>query len=93
MAKIMNNFNNKLALIITKAVSTVWCAYIFAILALIALPSAIKGGTLALVQWLSQTFIQLVMLSLIMVGQNLMSEQVKKHHKEHMKHLKQLKKD
>ena len=45
----------------------------FAVLALIALPSAAGGGLLALIQWLSQTFIQLVMLSVIMVGQNIQS--------------------
>jgi len=49
-----------------------WCAYAFAALALIALPQAISGGTFALIQWISQTFIQLVMLSVIMVGQNLL---------------------
>src|SRR5437660_9243699 len=45
----------------------------FAALALIALPQAIQGGVLTSVQWLSQTFIQLVMLSVIMVGQNILS--------------------
>ena len=45
-----------------------------AILALVALPSALGQGTLlADVSWLSQTFIQLVMLSVIMVGQNILS--------------------
>ena len=50
-----------------------WCAYAFAVLALIALPSALGGGLLPLIQWVSQTFIQLVMLSVIMVGQNILS--------------------
>jgi hypothetical protein len=51
-----------------------WCAYAFAVLALVALPSAIKSGDpLQLVQWISQTFIQLVLLSVIMVGQNISS--------------------
>jgi hypothetical protein len=66
-------FNKWLAIRITNAVGTMWCAYVFAILALIVLPQAIKGGTLTLVQWISQTFIQLVMLSVIMVGQNVIS--------------------
>ena len=43
-------------------------------LALIVLPDAIKGGTLTLIQWVSQTFIQLVMLSVIMVGQNILGK-------------------
>ncbi len=66
--------NGKVALALTTIVGTMWCAYAFAVLALIALPSAISTGTvLALVSWLSQTFIQLVMLSVIMVGQNILS--------------------
>jgi hypothetical protein len=67
-------FNGKVALALTTIVGTMWCAYAFAVLALFALPSAIQGGSsLLLIQWLSQTFIQLVMLSVIMVGQNILS--------------------
>lgn len=62
-------FNGRLAKFITEKVGTMWCAYLFAILALVALPSAIKGGALSMVQWVSQTFLQLVLLSIIMVGQ------------------------
>jgi hypothetical protein len=66
--------NGKVALILTTIVGSMWCAYGFAILALVALPSALGQGTLlADVSWLSQTFIQLVMLSVIMVGQNILS--------------------
>jgi hypothetical protein len=68
-------FNGKIALTLTTVVGTMWCAYAFAVLALVALPSALGQGTvLALVSWLSQTFIQLVMLSVIMVGQNILSK-------------------
>jgi hypothetical protein len=66
--------NGKIALGLTTAVGTMWCAYAFAVLALIVLPDAIKGGTLTLIQWVSQTFIQLVMLSVIMVGQNILGK-------------------
>lgn len=65
--------NGRIALVITSAVGTMWCAYLFAGLALVALPQALGGGLLSFVQWLSQTFIQLVMLSVIMVGQNILS--------------------
>jgi hypothetical protein len=66
--------NGRVALIVTTVVGTMWCAYAFAVLALIALPSAIHSGDpLAIVQWISQTFIQLVLLSVIMVGQNISS--------------------
>jgi hypothetical protein len=68
-------FNGKIALTLTTVVGTMWCAYAFAVLALVALPSAIQQGTvLAIVSWVSQTFIQLVMLSVIMVGQNILSK-------------------
>ena len=64
--------NGKLALVLTRIVGTMWCAYAFALLAFVALPQAIQGGLLPIVQWISQTFIQLVMLSVIMVGQNVL---------------------
>jgi hypothetical protein len=64
--------NGRIALALTTAVGTMWCAYAFAILALVVLPQAIGGGLLLFVQWLSQTFIQLVMLSVIVVGQNIL---------------------
>lgn len=67
-------FNGKVAIIVTGVVGTMWCAYAFALLALVALPSALKSGDpLQLVQWISQTFIQLVLLSVIIVGQNISS--------------------
>jgi ABC-type nickel/cobalt efflux system permease component RcnA len=62
-------FNGRIAILITNTVGTMWCAYAFAILALISLPEAIKGGTAALIAWIAQTFLQLVLLSVIMVGQ------------------------
>ncbi len=63
------NFNGRLAVLITSAVGTMWCAYLFAIIAFISLPSAIQGGTASLISWIAQTFLQLVLLSVIMVGQ------------------------
>ena len=63
------NLNGKIAIIITNMVGTMWCAYVFAALALISLPQAIQGGTATLVAWIAQTFLQLVLLSVIMVGQ------------------------
>jgi hypothetical protein len=67
--------NGKVALALTTVVGTMWCAYAFAVLALVALPSALQDGSmLAIIQWISQTFIQLVMLSVIMVGQNILGK-------------------
>ena len=67
-------FNNRLAVMITGIVGTMWCAYAFAILALISLPEAIRSGTSALIAWIAQTFLQLVLLSIIMVGQKVAAE-------------------
>jgi hypothetical protein len=68
------NFNSWLAVHITNIVGTMWCAYVFAILALISLPEAIHAGTSALIAWIAQTFLQLVLLSIIMVGQKVAAE-------------------
>ena len=67
-------FNGRLAVLITGAVGTMWCAYIFAIIALISLPAAIQGGTATLIAWIAQTFLQLVLLSVIMVGQKVAAQ-------------------
>ncbi len=67
-------FNARVALLITDAVGTMWCAYVFALLALISLPEAIHAGTAALVAWIAQTFLQLVLLSVIMVGQKVAAQ-------------------
>ena len=64
-------FNQKLAIALTKAVGTMICAYIFAILAIIGFPG-FQATPTQWVQWISQTFIQLVMLSVIMVGQSIL---------------------
>lgn len=61
--------NDWLAAKITTAVGSMWCAYAFAALALLSLPDAIQGGRQALVSWVAQTFLQLVLLSVILVGQ------------------------
>jgi hypothetical protein len=66
----VNRFNTKVALVITTAVGSMWCAYAFALFDLISLPDAIKGGASTIVSWVAQTFLQLVLLSIIMVGQN-----------------------
>ena len=68
-----DRFNSWLAVRITDGVGTMWCAYAFAALALISLPDAIKAGRMAIIQWIAQTFLQLVLLSIIMVGQNIQS--------------------
>ena len=63
--------NAWLAVRITRAVGSMWCAYAFAALSLVSLPAAISSGNnVIIVSWISQTFLQLVLLSVIIVGQN-----------------------
>jgi hypothetical protein len=69
LRKSETRFNGWLAVTITNIVGTMWCAYAFGCLALVSLPAAIRGGTATLVAWIAQTFLQLVLLSIIMVGQ------------------------
>jgi len=75
VADMVSGINGRIALTLTRVVGTMWCAYAFAGLALVALPAALSSGSvLDIVQWISQTFIQLVMLSVIMVGQNIIGQ-------------------
>jgi hypothetical protein len=96
----MKAFNDKLALKITNVVSSMYTAYIFALLALFSLPAVLvgvvpslssdfpswilKASIVALVAWIAQTFLQLVLLSIIMVGQRVQAEQSVKKVKEHV---------
>lgn len=66
----ITRFNATLAVKITSTVGTMWCAYAFAAFDLLSLPAAIRAGTQTLVSWVAQTFLQLVLLSVIIVGQN-----------------------
>ncbi|MEO9180744.1 MAG: DUF1003 domain-containing protein [Acidimicrobiales bacterium] len=64
-------FNARFGLRITLVVGTMWMAYIFSVIALFALPDAIKQGTYYVIVWLSSSFLQLVLLPIIIVGQNI----------------------
>jgi hypothetical protein len=79
-------FNKKVAVAITKYVGTMTCFWVFCVLALCSLPYVlslfsafhgvfpavlIKVSILTLIAWIAQTFLQLVLLPSIMVGQNL----------------------
>ena len=68
------NTLDKVAVYITSLVGTMWCAIAFTALALVSLPDAIKGGKATTISWIAQTFLQLVLLSVIMVGQNLQNK-------------------
>jgi len=80
--------NKTLALKITGWVGSMSCAWIFCLLALASLPAVltqafhlhvfpswlISVGLIALVAWIAQTFLQLVLLSIILVGTNVSAE-------------------
>lgn len=66
--------NAKIAVFLTNLVGSMWCAYVFAIIALLGLRPALKPGGEGIIAWIAQTFLQLVLLSVIMVGQNVQSE-------------------
>jgi hypothetical protein len=73
----VKKFNLWLAQKVTTGVATMWCAYLFAGIALISLPKAIQSGdSIIIVSWVAQTFLQLVLLSIIMVGQKVQSQRV-----------------
>jgi len=67
----IGRLNAKVGLRITVVVGTMWCAYLFTALALVSAPSAFKtGDSIIVVAWIAQTFLQLVLLPIIIVGQN-----------------------
>ena len=68
---VAGRFNTWLAVRITKTVGSMWIAYAFACIALISLPAALASGeVIVIVSWVAQTFLQLVLLPIIIVGQN-----------------------
>jgi hypothetical protein len=85
----VQGFNASVAVLITKGVGTMACAWTFCLIALASLPAIltqanvvpastfphvlISPSLILIVAWIAQTFIQLVLLSVIMVGQNVQS--------------------
>lgn len=68
---LIGRINARVGLKITLVVGTMWCAYLFTLLALVSAPSAFKtGNSIIVVAWIAQTFLQLVLLPIIIVGQN-----------------------
>ena len=68
-----DGINAKIAVFLTNIVGSMWCAYAFAVIALIGLRPALRPGGEGIIAWVAQTFLQLVLLSVIMVGQNVQS--------------------
>lgn len=69
-------FNYWIAVKITNVVGTMWCAYAFVLLDLFMLPSVIQANDVIVwVTYIAQTVLQLVLLPIIMVGQNVIQAQ------------------
>lgn len=80
---------------LTKKVSTMGCAVIFLAISLISLPAAIQANDMfVFISWLSQSFLQLVLLPIIMVGQKIATTEVvaplHDHHERHHEMLNQI---
>jgi hypothetical protein len=65
--------NAKIAVFLTNLVGSMWCAYVFGLIALLGLRPALRPGGEGIIAWIAQTFLQLVLLSVIMVGQTVQS--------------------
>jgi len=67
--------NTRIAATLTKSVGTMWMAYAFmalAVVGLLAILGLLSPIVALLVVWISQTFLQLTLLPIIMVGQNVL---------------------
>ena len=71
----LGHFNNRLAVAITRSVGTMWAAYAFTLIAVGGGVAVITGNAFwtAVSVLISQTFLQLVLLPIIIVGQNVIS--------------------
>ena len=73
------SLNDVIGLNITKGVGTMWAAYVFFALSLVSLPGVLASGDMVtIVAWIAQTFLQLVLLPIIIVGQNLQAAESEK---------------
>ncbi len=63
-------FNAAVARAVTSGVGTMWCAYVFAVIAMTGLPGLLPEAVARYTLWASTVFLQLVLLSVILVGQS-----------------------
>lgn len=70
---LVGRINAKVGLRITVIVGTMWAAYVFAAIAFISLPDNVHSTQL-LILWISSSFLQLVLLPVIIVGQNIQAK-------------------
>jgi hypothetical protein len=69
------SLNDRIGLGVTKRIGTMWAAYAFFGLSVVSLPAALSSGNvIVIVSWVAQTFLQLVLLPIIIVGQNIQAK-------------------
>jgi hypothetical protein len=75
-AGLLGQFNTWLAVVVTRSVGTMWAAYIFTLISVGGAVAVITNSVFwtAVSVLISQTFLQLVLLPIIIVGQNVISE-------------------
>jgi len=69
--------NTRIAVGLTKAVGTMWCAYLFILISFVGLFGLLgwlNPFTFLLCTWASQMFLQLVFLPILSVGQNVLGQ-------------------
>jgi hypothetical protein len=71
----VGRFNTWLAVLVTRSVGTMWAAYVFTVIALVGAVGLVSNNPflILLIALISQTFLQLVLLPIIIVGQNVIS--------------------
>jgi hypothetical protein len=68
----VDGLNAKTAILLTRAVGTMWAFWVFNGIALVSLPTAIRTGNLTvIINWVSSNWIQLILLPALLVGQRL----------------------
>jgi hypothetical protein len=81
------SLNDRIAVLVTKMTGTMCTAYIFCAVSLISFSAAIASrDPFVIVSWISQSFLQLVLLPVIMVGQNIMTEHHDRTHRNYREH-------
>ena len=84
-------FNERIAVTITRITATMPTAYIFCAISLVSLPAAVAShDAFVIVSWISQCFLQLVLLPIIMVGQKVLGEKHDHLHRMHVQHAQKL---
>jgi len=86
-----SSLNERIAVSITRITATMPTAYIFCAISLVSLPAALSSrDAFVIVSWISQCFLQLVLLPIIMVGQKVLDEKHDHLHRVHAQHAEKL---